>query len=95
MYSQHYDVYSKHYDVYSLETSLLVTLSLKIILITTNDVKLHIQRHVLSSNLEQNDSKVSNFSKFGWQLLNFLATFGCIVKQLLLDLLAQSVHAYS
>ena len=33
------------------------------------------QRHVLSSNLEQNDSqKVSNFSKFEWQLLNFLAT---------------------
>ena len=36
---------------------LLVTLSLKIILITTNDVKLHIQRHVLSSNLEQNGSQ--------------------------------------
>ena len=36
---------------------LLVTLSLKIILITTNDVKLHIQRHVLSSNLEKNDSQ--------------------------------------
>ena len=26
-------------------------------LITTNDVKLHIQRHVLSSNLKQNDSQ--------------------------------------
>ena len=37
-------------------------------------IKLHIQRRVLSSNLEQNDSKVSNFSKSGWQLLNFLAT---------------------
>ena len=49
-------------------------LTLKIILITTNDVKLHIQSHVLSRNLEQNDSKVSNFSKFGWQFLNFLAT---------------------
>ena len=36
---------------------LLVTLSLKIILITTNDVKLHIQRHVLSSDLEKNDSQ--------------------------------------
>ena len=36
---------------------LLVMLSLKIILITTNDVKLHIQRHVLSSNLEKNDSQ--------------------------------------
>ena len=64
MYGQHYDVYSKHCDVYLLETSLenkhfllLVTLSLKIILITTNDVKLHIPRHVLSSNLEQNDSQ--------------------------------------
>ena len=32
-------------------------LSLKIILITTNDVKLQMQRHVLSSNLEQNDSQ--------------------------------------
>ena len=75
-------------------------LSLKIILITTNGVKLHIQRHVLSSNLEQNDSqkklKVSNFCKFGWQLKflsNFRATFGCIVERLLLDLLAQSIHA--
>ena len=29
-------------------------------------------------------------SKFGWQLLNFLAT----LEQLLLDLLAQSIHAY-
>ena len=36
---------------------LLVMLSLKIILITTNDVKLHIQRHVLSSNIEKNDSQ--------------------------------------
>ena len=36
---------------------LVITLSLKIILITTNDVKLHIQRHVLSSNLEKNDSQ--------------------------------------
>ena len=26
-------------------------------LITTNDVKLQMQRHVLSSNLEQNDSQ--------------------------------------
>ena len=25
---------------------------------------------------------------------NFRATFGCVVKQLLLDLLAQSIHAY-
>ena len=63
MYSQHHDVYSKRCDVYSLENSLkkyfllLVTLSLKIILITTNDVKLQMQRHVLSSNLEQNDSQ--------------------------------------
>ena len=51
----------------------------------------------LETSLE-NDIKVSNFSKFGWQLLNFFsdfrATFGFIVKQLLLDLRAQSIHAY-
>ena len=54
----------KHCDVYSLETSLentfydvVTMLSLKIILITTNDVKLPIQRHVSSSNLEENDSQ--------------------------------------
>ena len=41
---------------------------------------------------------LNNKQLFGWQLLsffsNFRATFGCIVKQRLLDLLAQSIHAY-
>ena len=55
-------------------------LSLKIILITTNDVKLQMQRHVLSSNLEQNDSQnEATFLNLGG---NFGATleqtFGCI-----------------
>ena len=69
---------------------LLVTLSLKIILIATNDVKLHIQRYEMTLK-----SKhffyiwVATFKFFS----NFRATFGCIVKQLLPDLLAQSIHA--
>ena len=39
---------------------------------------------------------VSNFSKFGWQLLNFLARLEQLwgVLSSNLDLLAQSIHAY-
>ena len=51
-------------------------------------------KHVLSIYLKQNDSRASNFSKFWWQLFDIWATFGYIVKQLFLNLLAQSIHAY-
>ena len=64
----------------SLEnTSVFITGYVVIILITTNDVKSHIQRHVLSSNLEQNDTQKQLFQiwvatfKF---LSNLRATFG-------------------
>ena len=55
-------------------------------------------KHVLSIYLEQNDSVeskqllkilVATFQYFS----NFRATFGCIDKQLFLNLLAQSIHA--
>ena len=84
MYSQHYDVYSKHCDVYSLEMALENMLSFKIILITTNDVKLHIQSHVLSCNLKQNGSqKLATFLNLGGnfkifeQLLGLLSSTFC------------------
>ena len=54
-------------------------------------------KHVLSIYLKQNDPRASNFSKFWWQLFNMWATLeqlGYIVKQLFLNLLAQSIHAY-
>ena len=56
-------------------------------------------KHVLSIYLKQNDStEQATFLNFGGTfsyLSNFRATFGYIVKQLFLNLLAQSIHAYS
>ena len=54
--------------------------------------------HVLSIYLKQNDSRGSNFSKFWWQLFDIWATLDQLlgtVKQLFLNLLAQSIHAYT
>ena len=55
--------------------------------------------HVLSIYLELNDSrKQATFENFDGNFLkyfsNFRATFGCIDKQLFLNLLAQSIYAY-
>lgn len=55
-------------------------------------------KHVLSIYLKQNDTREQatflNFVATFRYLSNFRAAFGYIVKQLLLNLLAQSIHAY-